>query len=380
MLTSARVLGGDGLTLLTALLGGLAWTTVWSLRRAWQVSETHAEGSLSPGAARLVRTFDEVRPVVLGTIAVAALGTLVTIGPPPEVGQVEVLVVQGSDGVPRARGLEEDLRIARSHLDETRRAITADGVPDLTVWAENAVDTDPDGAGAAVLQPLLASAGAVTEGRLLTGLTRDGPTAGTFRNQVVRITEEGDLGTAYDKIEIVPFGEYVPFRSLIGDIGPLRRVPRDAIAGTGPVTIEVGGVRVAPLICFETLFPGLVRAAVAHEDAGLVVAVTNDASFGEPAASAQHLAQSRLRAVETGRAVVHASIAGASALVLPDGSLQAQAPLFEVASIRATVPVVSGSTPAASVAPVVSGLLAAALVGLLLWRVGQLVVARRTTG
>ena len=77
--------------------------------------------------------------------------------------------------------------------------------------------------------------------------------------------------------------------------------------------------------------------------------------------------------------MVHASIAGASALVLPDGSLQAQAPLFEVASIRATVPVVSGSTPAASVAPVVSGLLAAALVGLLLWRVGQVVVGRRTT-
>lgn len=379
MLTSARVLGGDGLTLLTALLGGLAWATLRELPRAWAASAVDVDPALSPGAARAVRTFDAVRPFALGTVGVAALGTLVTVGPPEQVGEVDVLVVQGSDGIPREVGLAEDLRIARSHLQQTRESVAADGVPDLTVWAENAVDTDPAGAGGGELQPLLDEVGALTEGRLLTGLTRNGPTAGTFRNQLARIEEDGSIGAAYDKIEIVPFGEYVPFRSLIGDMGPLRRVPRDAIPGDGPVTLDVEGLLVAPLICFETLFPSIVRDAVADADAGILVAATNDSSFGETAESAQHVAQSRLRAVETGRAVAHASIAGTSALVLPDGSLLELAPLFEVASIRGTLPVVSGRTPAATVAPFVSGALGIAFVGLLGLRIGRGVVARRRT-
>ena len=380
MLTSARVLGGDGLTLLTALLGGLAWATLRELPRAWAASEEAVDPALSPGAARAVRTFDAVRPLALGTIGVAALGTLITVGPPEPVGEVDVLVVQGSDGLARSRGQTEDLRIAEVHLEETRRAIAAGGVPDLTVWAENAVDADPEGAAGAELTPLLDEAGALTEGRLLTGLTRNGPTPGTFRNQVVQILEDGSIGASYDKIEIVPFGEYIPFRSLIGDLGPMRRVPRDAIPGTGPVTLEVAGIRVAPLICFETLFPSLVRHAVADQDAGLLVAATNDSSFGATAESAQHVAQSRLRAVETGRAVAHASIAGTSALVLPDGSLVALAPLFEVAHIRATLPVVSGATPAATVAPVLSMGLGAVFIGLLVLRGWQEVTARRRRG
>lgn len=378
MLTSARVLGADGLTLLTALVGGLAWATARGARRAWH-DATPADGAgLVPGAARIVRTLDAVRPPALGTLGVAALGMLITVGPPPQVGEVEVLVVQGHDGIPRNRGFAEDLRILESHVTETRAAIAADGVPDVTVWAENAVDTDPTTDAGEPLRAPLAVAGALTEGRLLTGVTADGPRPGTFRNQMVQIGEDGSLGLAYDKIEIVPFGEYVPFRSVLGGLGPLDRVPRDAIPGTTPVTHEIGGVRVASIICFETLFPAFARAAVSHDDAGLLVAATNDSSYGRSAESEQHLAQSRLRAVETGRSVAHASISGTSALIGPDGEVVALAPLFEVASIRAVLPVVSGSTPSAVVGPVVSGLLGTAFVGLLLWRVTRSIARRRT--
>ena len=377
MLTTARVLGADGLTLLTALLGAMLWVTARRVQSVWHRTEVTRDEAMSPGAMRVVRTFDAVRPLVLGTLGVAVLGTLITVGPPRQVGEIEVLVVQGSDGVPRATGAAEDLRILESHLAATRTAIAADGVPDLTVWAENAVDADPGTAAGAALQAPLAAAGELTEGRLLTGLTRSGPTAATFRNQMVHVLEDGSLGRAYDKIEIVPFGEYVPFRSVLGGLGPLDRVPRDAIPGAGPVTHEIAGTRIATIICFETLFPALVRAAVADADAGLLVAATNDSSFGATAESAQHVAQSQLRAVETGRSVVHASISGTSALITPDGQVVSLAPLFEVASIRATLPVVSGPTPAATVAPVVSGLLGTAFVVLLLWRLWQLVVDRR---
>lgn len=369
MLTSARVLGADGLTLLTALLGGLAWTAARGSIAAWQAQDPTDEQAFVPGAARIVRTFDAVRPSVLGTLGIAVLGTMITVGVPPQVGEVDVLVVQGHDGVPRTTGVAEDLRILEQHVAATRDAIEADGAPDLTVWAENSIDADPTTeAGAPLAEPLRVAAG-LTEGRLLAGLTRDGEVPGTFRNQVVRVRDDGSLGDAYDKINIVPFGEYVPFRSVLGGIGPLQRVPRDAVRGAGPTTLEVGDVRVAPIICFETLFSPTVRDAVADDDAGLVVAVTNDASFGRGAESAQHVAQSRLRAVETGRSVVHASISGTSALIDPDGRLVELAPLFEVATVRATLPVVSGATPAATVAPIVSGVLAAVFVVGLGWSV-----------
>lgn len=377
MLSSVRVLGADGLTLLTALLGGLVWATVRAVRRAWRQGAAGADGALLPGAARAVHAFDAARPAAIGALGVAVLGMLITVGPPPQVGEIEVLVVQGYDGVPEEVGAAQDLRILESHVEETRAAIHEGGVPDLTVWAENAIDSDPTAPGRSATTAPLEVAGELTEGRLLAGVTRDGPTPGTFRNQMVRIHEDGSLGRAYDKIEIVPFGEYIPFRSVLGGLGPLQRVPRDAIPGDGPVTHEIGGVRVASIICFETLFPAFARNAVAHQDAGLLVAATNDASFGRGAESAQHVAQSQLRAVETGRSVVHASIAGTSALISPDGQLVELAPLFEVASIRAVLPVVSGDTPSMVVAPVVSGLLGAAFVLLLLWRVWRSIARRR---
>lgn len=379
MLGTARVLGADGLTLLTALLGGVALEAIRRAVASWDDEAIEDDPALSPGIAHVVRSFDDVRPWVLATLGIAVLGTLITIGPPEQVGEADVLVVQGYAGVPVERGRTEDLRILEQHVEETLEAVEDGGVPDLTVWAENSIDADPTSESGAALAEPLARAADATEGRLLAGLTRDGPTDGTFRNQVVRVEQDGSLGKAYDKINIVPFGEYVPWRSVLGGFGPLQQVPRDAIPGTGPVTHDIGGIRVASIICFETLFPTTVRAAVADQDANLLVAVTNDSSFGETAESQQHVAQSQLRAVETGRSVVHASISGTSALITSDGVVAELAPLFEVATIRATVPLVTGSTPAATVAPILSGILMALWLAALAGRVVLAVLRGRDT-
>jgi len=96
--------------------------------------------------------------------------------------------------------------------------------------------------------------------------------------------------------------------------------------------------------------------------------LTNDASFGDSAEPAQHLAQTQLRAVETGRWFVHAALSGSSAFVAPDGSVEQPTALFTVDSIRTEVPLVSGLTPYLAVGDVVGWatriavLLAAALV------------------
>jgi apolipoprotein N-acyltransferase len=377
MLTVARVLGADGLTLLTASLGAFVWVTVVHAVPVWRSDEQLPSGpTVVPAAARMVAVLDAVRPTMIGAVAIGALGTLITAELPPTIQLVDVLVVQGNDGAQTFVGDAEDQRIANAHADATVAAIADGPVPDLTVWAENALDRDPSTDAGSDLLPALQRAAAATDGRLLTGVIRAGDDAGTFRNSLVVVRADGALGDAYDKQQVVPFGEYVPWRSLLGDFPPLRQVPRDAIGGTGPVTLTVGEIKIAAVICFETLFAPLVHAAVNDGDAGLVVAGTNDASFGRGAESAQHVNQSRLRAVETGRTVIHAAISGTSAIITPQGEITELTPVFEVATIRATVPIVTGRTPAAVIARPFSLLLTAA--ALALTALGPLLERRRT--
>ncbi len=373
MLTTARVLGADGLTLLTALLGGLLWAAARGAVLAH--GEIEPGPVLSPAIGRVVGAFDEVRPLVLGAVGVAALGTLVTIGLPAAVGEADVLVVQGNDAQTNLGGAAEDLRIVEVHRDLTLAAVADGPVPDLVVWAENAIDRDPSTDRGADLAPAVREAAAAVDGHLVAGVTRDGVTAATFRNSAALIDEQGHLATVYDKQVPVPFAEYVPFRAVLGDIGPFRLVPRDAAKGEGPVTLDVDGMRVVPIICFETLFGDLVLDAVASEDAGLVLAMTNNSTFGRTAAADQHIAQSRLRAVETGRTVLHVAVSGSSAVVTPEGEVLDATGLYEEATIRRTVTVRTGLTPAATVAEPLAWAIAA--IGLLLALDG---VRRRRNG
>lgn len=378
MLTVARVLGADGLTLITALLGGCAWATVVAGAAVRRQLAPVDDRTVSPGASRAVAVADSIRPLMLATVGVAMLGTLVTADVPPAVGEVDVLVVQGDDGDSTATGADLDREIAEGHADATVAAVAAGGVPDLTVWAESSLDRDPASADGADLAPAVRRAARAVAGNLVAGVTSNAPDGDTFRRQMVVYDAEGrPSGPVYDKQHPVPFGEYVPLRPLLGDLPPLRLVPRDMVAGSGPVTLRAGGIGLAPVICFETLFGGIVRDAVAADDAGLVVAGTNDTSYGVSDEAAQHLAQSRLRAVETGRVVVHASITGASAIVLPDGRITEATSLFEVATIRATVPVVSGTTPAMVVGSGVSSTLLLAAAGVSVHAFGRTVVRRR---
>ena len=146
----------------------------------------------------------------------------------------------------------------------------------------------------------------------------------------------------------MPFGEFIPLRALLAWFPPLDQIPRDAQPATEPQSMEVvDGVRAAVVICFETIFADVVRSNVLAGDAPaeIVFSLTNDASFGDSAEPAQHLAQTQLRAVETGRWFVHAALSGSSAFVAPDGRVDQATALFTVDSIRAEIPLVAGSTP-----------------------------------
>ena len=126
----------------------------------------------------------------------------------------------------------------------------------------------------------------------------------------------------------VPFGEYIPFRSLVRSVTKkVDLVPRDFARGSRPGVLQVGPVRLADVICFEVAYDGVVRDAV-RGGGRLLVVQTNNATFGRSGETSQQLAMGRLRAVELGRSVVVAATSGTSAVIAPDGRLQHRTKLF----------------------------------------------------
>ena len=164
-------------------------------------------------------------------------------------------------------------------------------------------------------------------------------------NTNLLIDPNGQITQRYDKVHLVPFGEYVPwhfFRSLVPALD--RELPTNAIAGKRLIVFDVGGVRVGTLICFESTYPELAR-SLARDGAQLLIVTTNNASFGTSPAAREHLAMSQVRAVETGRAVVHAAISGISAVIQPNGKVTRETKLFTPALLRASLPLATGETP-----------------------------------
>ncbi|HMF04917.1 MAG TPA: apolipoprotein N-acyltransferase [Acidimicrobiia bacterium] len=163
-------------------------------------------------------------------------------------------------------------------------------------------------------------------------------------NQNLLYTLNGRLAGTYSKEHLVPFGEYVPFRSLVDWTGIVDRIPYDYTPGNERTIFRVKGHRLATVICFESAFGPLVRDFVAR-GAEVVVVSTNNRSYRRSANSAQHIAQTQMRAAETGRPFVQASISGMSAVVDADGHVRNKTKLFKQALVTDTVTTTTGETP-----------------------------------
>ena len=265
----------------------------------------------------------------------------------PRAGELDVALVQGN--VPEGRftgfadriGREgpEDLTIITNHV-RASEVLSADP-PDLVIWPENAVDRDP------LTHPNVGQTIEETARKVrapfLVGAILDGPGDG-FRNVNLLYDANGQLTKpSYDKIHLVPFGEYVPWPRLRRYIKALEQIPSDGVPGKNPVVFNVNGARVGTVICFESTYPSLVRDFV-REGAQVLVVSTNNASFRRSPASRQHVAMSQLRAVEEGRWVLHAAISGITAVIDARGQILQKTGLFEQAVVRSTVPLGRGRT------------------------------------
>jgi apolipoprotein N-acyltransferase len=233
-------------------------------------------------------------------------------------------------------------RLARG--EELTRSLAGQRV-DLVVWGESSVGEDllarPDvAARIAALSRLLGA-------HVLVNVdARRSDRPGIFKSSVL-VGPRGPTGARYDKMRLVPFGEYVPARSLLGwatSVG--KAAGEDRMRGTRPVVMPLpNGLRLGPLVCFESAFPDMSRHLV-RDGAQLLVAQSATSTFQESWAPRQHASLAALRAAETGRPAVHATLTGVSTVYGPDGA-RVGAPLGTDRSAAAVydVPLSRGLTP-----------------------------------
>jgi apolipoprotein N-acyltransferase len=227
---------------------------------------------------------------------------------------------------------ENSAEIFTDYLDLTKSSGSAPGLAgiSLVIWPETAVPfllaDAPDA--------LLAIGAMLPEGTaLLVGAARlvdatdaqGAPAPPHIYNSLLVIDDKGQVVGSYDKIHLVPFGEYLPFQDILESLGfmQLTGVRGGFSAGTGPRLLSIPGApQASPLICYEIIFPDDVTDA--KQRPGWLLNITNDAWFGTSAGPYQHFHQARLRAVEQGLPVVRAANTGISAIIDPYGRVVAK--------------------------------------------------------
>lgn len=158
-------------------------------------------------------------------------------------------------------------------------------------------------------------------------------------NSLLVIDEAATVRAGYDKHDLVPFGEFMPLRDLLGQIGlsSLARGGLDFQAGPGRATISLPGLPAfSPLICYETIFTGRVFAPGQRPE--WLLNITNDGWFGHSSGPYQHLAMARMRAIEEGLPMVRSANTGISVVVDPWGREQARLDLGETGVLDAALP------------------------------------------
>ena len=151
-----------------------------------------------------------------------------------------------------------------------------------------------------------------------------------MHNRVYLVRPDGTADQSYDKMELVPFGEYVPLKSLFFFVDKVVEGVGDFRAGDTPVVFRTAQGNFGTLICYEGIFPELTRRFV-DGGANFLVNITNDAWFGRTSAPYQHLAMATFRAIENRVPLVRVANTGFSAMVDADGTIRWRTGLFESA-------------------------------------------------
>lgn len=192
-------------------------------------------------------------------------------------------------------------------------------------------------------------------------------------NAAFLVKPDGTVGAVYRKMHLVPFGEYVPLQSVLYFVGPIIGAVADFPAftpGQTPVLLPVGDHVASTAICYEVIYPDLIRRFV-RDGSELLTTITNDAWYGRSSAAYQHWDQASMRAIEEGRYLARAANTGISGFVDPYGRVLAKTPLFEQATVVRDVRFITDRTIYSRIGDLVAWLSLALTAAALLaaWRV-----------
>jgi apolipoprotein N-acyltransferase len=162
-------------------------------------------------------------------------------------------------------------------------------------------------------------------------------------NSASLIAPNGAWVARYDKIHLVPFGEFIPFESLISFAKPLTREIGTFGRGRSRMSLDAGSMKIGTFICYESVFPNEVR-QFARNGAEVFVNVSNDGWYGDSSAPLQHLNMARMRSVENQRWLLRDTNTGITAVIDPYGRIVAQAPRNQRTSLQATYALVETTT------------------------------------
>lgn len=356
---SVRLGGPLMLVALVALAGeGLAELVIWldkSYMRTWMPSV----GTWFQGLRARHQQANDKKPVnqgsgprqgrllggsiTLGLAFVLALaGWLSPAGGSP-IGWLRVAAVQGGG----RRGLEAIDVPASEVFDAALRAtqplflLPVGERPQLVLWPEDVIGLTRQLAGSRE-ETTMSSLARKLQSTVVAGVTEPVGATG-FRNVAVLWGPSGKIIGQYQEIHRVPFGEYVPFRSLIAHFVNLDDIPRNEVPGheVGVIKTKLG--RIGILICYETFFPrrGL---AVAHKGAQIVLVPANTSSYTTGQVPGQEVAASQLQALSLGRTVIQADPTGYSTVITRNGDLLGRTSIGTPGIVRARVPLFKGST------------------------------------
>ena len=320
--------------------GQLAVIQIAELGGVYAVSFVLIAVNAALAAAAVLGPRRAVTPLGVAALLVAAtlgFGHARLRGFAPPTATATIAIIQPSIAQPLKWDPDFAASTLANYFDLTRRA--GQSRPDLIVWPETATPTvlRED----LVLQGALRQLSQETGARLLVGsIDADRTSPPKYRNSAFLLDERG-IVNRYDKIQLVPFGEYVPLSGVIGFVRGWAEFIADLEPGSRSVVFPGPPSPFGTVICYEGIFPALVRRFV-RDGARFMVNMTNDGWFGQTAGPLQHLGMYPLRAVEHRVAVVRAANTGVSAVIAPSGAISPSLPLYARGAIVERVPLHSG--------------------------------------
>lgn len=223
----------------------------------------------------------------------------------------------------------EDMRkLTARHFEMSESALRQlpdDGKPRLVIWPESpmnfAYGSDSQ------LREMIATFARTNNTAVLLNSQEVAPNDGIY-NSALLINQQGILVARYDKIRLLPFGEYVPLPQWLPGAGLIRAMVGDFTPGTNYRLMPVGPVRAGVFICIESAYPSIAR-RFTSQGADVLINISNDGYLGPTAVMRQHLANAVFRAVENGRPLLRVTNTGITAFVTPAGEVRDATPSFQ---------------------------------------------------